>query len=365
MSNKDKSYQWVTLSTCAQQDLPGQRIPYCFLSIPGDITGSTGMRDSEVNWDEWCRGLMWRSDGVPAKHPTFALVLLNDTNRNRLMNRGRYAITSDDVVDADMTSEEFLKSWDDSKGKMKFLKALNFSVGSIRGTDQYWGARQREFIAINHFLSYTEDKEPHVFHTESLAEYHDPFLRRILSKYVTKVESEEEGRAILESDLAFYIAVGNYKTVVTQYFCCKQETWLSDFLTPVYGVVHNTGAREFAKGRGAIHYHGLGVTNNTKMDATLDESLTSWAMTLNDAIKTLDEFILAESGEMALRVQSPHEALEARKAFLLKTTEGQKIWKTYQETIHEAQQVATVGICDTFKDCLGLTAYHPGKALEE
>ena len=45
--------------------------------VNGDITGVNGTRDKSVKQTQWHEYLMWRSDGVPASHPLFSLVLYN------------------------------------------------------------------------------------------------------------------------------------------------------------------------------------------------------------------------------------------------------------------------------------------------
>ena len=51
-------------------------------TIRHDITGSVTVRERNVNQNDWMEYLMWRSDGLPTNHPTFALVLYNHKIRN-------------------------------------------------------------------------------------------------------------------------------------------------------------------------------------------------------------------------------------------------------------------------------------------
>jgi hypothetical protein len=82
-------------------------------------------------------------------------------------------------------------------------RLLNYHAGNVPGTDQFFGAMLRKWQAISFFLSYNNNREATYFHTGSMAEYHDPFLRHLLSKYVSVVESPEAGRAILNDNAAF------------------------------------------------------------------------------------------------------------------------------------------------------------------
>ena len=66
------------------QSFPTLFIPRCVMidkkpvwRIFHDMTGWEGPREKHVDFNEWIEYQMWRSDGAPAAHPTFALVLLN------------------------------------------------------------------------------------------------------------------------------------------------------------------------------------------------------------------------------------------------------------------------------------------------
>jgi hypothetical protein len=137
---------------------------------------------------------------------------------------------------------------------------LNYYAGNVRGTDQYWAGKRNEFKATAQYHSHVNNQEVRAFHTGSMAEYHDPFLRRVLGKYVAKVESEAAGVAVVENDTDFHKAVSNYKQVVTHYFACKTETLMAIFLAPVIGLTDIMLRYEFSKSRGAIHFHGFGFT---------------------------------------------------------------------------------------------------------
>jgi Ser-tRNA(Ala) deacylase AlaX len=90
-----------------------------------------------------------------------------------------------------------------------------------------------------------------------MAEYHDPFLRRVLSKYVTKVVSPDAGAQVFDDDKAFHEAVGKYKQVVTHYFQCRAQTRVLSLSAPVWGLIDWKMSTEWAKGRGAAHVHML------------------------------------------------------------------------------------------------------------
>jgi hypothetical protein len=167
-------------------------------------------------------------------------------------------------------------------------KLLNNYAANIKGTDQYWGSVLRKWQATSLFLSYVHDLEPTVFWTGSIAEYHDPFLRRLLSKYVGLVECYEEGVQMLSDDEKFRRAVSRYKQVVTHYFACKTETWFSSFLSEVVGLQHANWRYEFAKSRGAIHVHSI-LTTKSIIDNKLSAAIASAGTKVRIAVEKLNE----------------------------------------------------------------------------
>ena len=134
----------------------------------------------------------------------------------------------------------------------------------MRGTDQYWSARNREFQNFAHHMKYKKKLPMRLFLTSSLAEYHDPFLRRLLSKYAYATRSKEDAKALLSDDAFFHDMVKNAKHVVTHYFAFKQEAWMREVISPIYDIYHCTESKEFAKGRGAIHSHGNAYGNGPR-----------------------------------------------------------------------------------------------------
>ena len=65
--------------------------------IRHDITGSVNIRDRNVKQKDWMEYLMWRSDGIPSSHPTFALVLYNHKVRNQLHKLGNVCLNTEDI----------------------------------------------------------------------------------------------------------------------------------------------------------------------------------------------------------------------------------------------------------------------------
>ena len=72
----------------------------------------------------------------------------------------------------------------------------------------------------------------------------------------------EENRelGILSCDKCFNTAVQKYKNVVTHYMGSKFELWNAFVMKHVFGLCDAAATHEFAKSRGALHYHSLAAT---------------------------------------------------------------------------------------------------------
>ena len=101
--------------------------------------------------------------------------------------------------------------------------------------------------------------EVSLFLTGSLVEFHEQALPYLLHQYTSKLNGLSDGysHAILSDDSVFIDAVQKYKTIVTHYLAAKMEIWMGLFMKPVYGVDGGQLVFEFAKSRGAIHFHSL------------------------------------------------------------------------------------------------------------
>jgi hypothetical protein len=259
--------------------------------ILGNVTAPppSSFRDRKVSVNAWAKWMMWNSNGQAVNHPFFALVLNSELTRTSLQSQGRVTLARKDIP-AGMTLEAFREQWKTPKGQQSIRNALNYGAGNVHGTSQYWDSVNRQFKATAFFHEYLDQLPMRYFHTQSQAEFHDPFLRNCLYTYVSQVESEECAREILEDDAAFHKAVGNYKNVVTHFFAFKQESWVPTMLHNIYGILHLNGVKEFAKGRGAIHEHLTG-NSNTAVDQKMDDILVMLAIQSYYSLQVIDEFI--------------------------------------------------------------------------
>ena len=80
---------------------------------------------------------------------------------------------------------------------------------------------------------------PTIFHTGSIAEYHDSWLRILLSRYVSCIDgnSNADGQLVLNNNSHFTSAVQKYKHVVTHFLASKMEIWYNVVMKNIHNVV--------------------------------------------------------------------------------------------------------------------------------
>ena len=110
--------------------------------IQHDITGHRGPRDKAVSVSKWYEYMMWRSDGIPASHPTYSLVTYNHKLKNSLQSQARFVINTSDF-DPTTTIEQIREARDDDAVKTmtnKLIKKAHMHAANIPGTTPYWKA---------------------------------------------------------------------------------------------------------------------------------------------------------------------------------------------------------------------------------
>ena len=125
--------------------------------ILNDITGSHRLREKLVSIQKWYNYTMWKSDGLPASHPTFLLVLYNHKMQNSLQSQGRFTINMSDN-DPTTTLDSIWNAQDDDNDALQIateglLKRAHMHASNVPGTMPYWKTTQFEFKAINFFNS--------------------------------------------------------------------------------------------------------------------------------------------------------------------------------------------------------------------
>ena len=70
----------------------------------------------------------------------------------------------------------------------------------------------------------------------------------------------------------------------------KFELWYAFVMNPIYGVKGSMASNEFAKTRGALHYHSIAATLR-KIDDDISFYLNDFAKGINMGMNSINEFI--------------------------------------------------------------------------
>ena len=147
------------------------------------------MREKYVDFKDWLQYMMYRSDGVPAAHPSFAIVAMNHKMKNQLQGQGQYALNTSGM-DPNLTGEKLIEMWDDEKsGRKELFNRLHRFTSNVTGTDGYWLSKRFTFRSTIFWNKYIRNRNISLFHTGSVAEFHEPWLRILLYSYVKHLNS--------------------------------------------------------------------------------------------------------------------------------------------------------------------------------
>jgi hypothetical protein len=352
---------------------PPRLIDKKHFGILGDFTATpfSGIRDQTVPMHQWANYCMWRSDGACVKHPTFAMALDHEIFHASLQTQGRISLTRNKIPFG-LNLDEFKKQTKTDQGMKRIEEAVNYSAGNVRGTDQYLKKLNGQFRATTFFHNYVNDLDMRYFCTGSQAEFADPYLRRLLSKYVAVIDSSKEsGQQILDNDGALFKAVVQFKNCVTHFFAYKQECWLNTILHNVLGIESFFNVFEFAKGRGAIHGHGCGFSN-TPVDQSIDEHLSAYAIGVHQAVQRMEAFISERYDSSSATQPSPLEiiyprtkAMKARRDFLSKTEDGKVLLSEFDLTLVALNENASKAVNAIMEFDFGVSAMHIGQAPQQ
>ena len=80
---------------------------------------------------------------------------------------------------------------------------------------------------------------PTIFHTDSIAEYHNSWLRIRLSRYISYIDgnSDADEQSVLNNNSHFTSAVQKYKHVITHFLASKMEIWYNIVMKNIHNVV--------------------------------------------------------------------------------------------------------------------------------
>ena len=266
-----------------------------------DITGCydmDGVRDTTVRFNDWTKFMMFRSDAIPVSHPTFSLVVHNHKMKKQLQGLGRHVLNTSNM-DPNITAEKLVDMWDDNtSGRKDLFNRLHTHSSNVAGTKSYWLAQRFSFKSTVFYRSYIKDEELSYFHTGSVAEFHEPWLRLLIYQYMCQLDNpttkESDVEHILSDDSIFLKYVQKFKHVVTLYVAVKMEIWMALFMKPVHGITGGLLGYQFAPSRGAIHWHcnlysEYNYIGETSLKNGADESIAMSIKIFNDGVCHLME----------------------------------------------------------------------------
>ena len=148
-----------------------------------------------------------------------------------------------------------LRDGDDS-----FINKLMYFGKVVPGSAAYWRSKRAELYSwINHHVELGRGA-PNIFLTLSCAEYFWPDLKRLLEDTILESEGRQVNLSLNHNELNR--ALNDYTTVVQEFFHLRVDEFMKTIGLKVFGIKHYWGRFEFAKSRGQIHLHLLGITSD-------------------------------------------------------------------------------------------------------
>jgi hypothetical protein len=234
--------------------------PHVFVNGSCDITIPQLVR---LSLHEWIRHIYWTGDGRVPRHRNLKFILFNLMLRKRALEQGGFLVAQQ-LDDAHLGIEALRaahESGDDSVAR----KIISVG-GNLINTDTYWRERKRELDAMHSWRRARYGDLPAYFQTNSIAEYHDPHLHRVLALYLSRTRGDIDERAgSFETALHHLQTDNSYLRdvlqecghITTTYFDAHATNYYATVLKEVMQYDDAWWRYEFAKSRGAIHSHGL------------------------------------------------------------------------------------------------------------
>jgi hypothetical protein len=129
--------------------------------------------------------------------------------------------------------------------------------------------------------------------TLSCAEYFWPDLKRLLEEFILVAENRKVDLSLNHSELNK--ALNDYTLVVQEFFQLRVDKYLKTVGLHVFGIKHYWGRFEFAKSRGQIHLHLLGITDDAVGPNGIYTQLFKWKTNKKMQTKTLAKWIRKKS----------------------------------------------------------------------
>jgi len=239
--------------------------PWLFPGGYGDIQDS---RKTKILPMEWAHNLLYYEDGRFATDKLWSFFTLNYIYRRR--NQSQSQFFCNNMLGTERTTIEELQDRI-AEGDTSCIDKLLYFSKNIPGSSAYWRGKKSELYSwINHHLEQGRGA-PTVFLTLSCAEYFWPDLKRLLEETIYKCEGKKIDLDLNHNELNK--ALNNYCIVVQEFFHLRVGAFLDTIGFHIFGIKHYWGRFEFAKSRGQIHLHLLGIVEDAAKPEGIYEQL--------------------------------------------------------------------------------------------
>lgn len=307
-------------------------------------------RAQPISFHDYCKHLMNGSDGRYAAHPTLKFALLNIKQRQQALSQTKYGVehmTGEQPLDL-AGLREMIDNSDTQHTLASIANKITTWGRNVTASPPYWWARKRDVEALVRQKVFENDELPVAFITGSMAEFYWPSLHRVLSQafevwgrpdLVAAVAPLADGQPPLpQHRTTVFQLLQRYSTITNQVFVNRTRTWFRIVLQEGLGIEDYWYRFEFAKSRGAIHFHGLLFKRGASADlhAALDLALQAANM---EQVKAKEDeaaaHIVEQLDELLVPITALHPAGRQCEA-------GQPVCQSrwYQHRIRVAQQPA-------------------------
>ena len=237
---------------------------------PGGIGGCNNhhISTNEQSLHKYAKRLLNYKDGRFCGDSIWAYYMLDMIQRSKNNKNGNFII-KDGALGSICESVADLKE-KIKNGDLTWIELLRNYSKRIRGSDNYWRSKRSEVESwINYHVEHKHGP-PTLFITLSCAENWWKDLHKLLKKklhgtkyefLISQLESDDE-----KTRLKARCKVSQtFSITVQEFFQKRVEIWLEKVGKPVFGIKYYWGRFEFAKGRGQIHLHLLGIVENRKV----------------------------------------------------------------------------------------------------
>ena len=242
--------------------------PWLFPGGLGDKSQAlSGTKNNDNQIRQWVQGLMRWHDGRFMRDEIFSFHL-NNYQQRHMNNSSGLVFVKQFIEDSSISIKEIQDQI--MSGDNSFISKLQYFAGQkIRGSDPYWRSMKTQ---VDEWIAYHLKENhgpPTLFLTFSCAEYWWKELEDLLYQRCQGTEDEVLAKDMKQSHdekkkmKAKSILVERYSAVIQEFFQIRMENWLTTVGKEEFGLEYYWMRFEFAKGRGTIHAHILGITKDS------------------------------------------------------------------------------------------------------